>query len=44
MQQTVLMSPQMYNLARILIYSALSAMLSEALGFKLKVWKLLKVK
>lgn len=42
--ETVLMNPAMYNIARVLIFSVLSALFSEMLGFKLKLWKLLKVK
>jgi hypothetical protein len=34
------MDPFLYNATRVLIVSALSAVLSETLGFDVKVWKL----
>ena len=38
------MNPLFYNGVKIVVVSALSAALSEALGIDLKVWKLVKLK
>ena len=38
------MNPIFYNAVKIVVVSALSAALSEALGFDLKVWKIVKLK
>ena len=38
------MNPLFYNGVQIVVVSALSAALSEALGIDLKVWKLVKLK
>lgn len=36
------MSPLMYNLMRVFLLSAFSGLFSEILGFKLKLWKMIK--
>eukprot|EP00127_Corallochytrium_limacisporum_P004970 Clim_evm44s195 gene=Clim_evmTU44s195 len=38
------MNPVLFNIVRVLVLSAFSAVISEFLGFKLKVWKLAKMK
>ena len=38
------MNPFLYNITRVVLLSALSAAMSDQLGFKLKFWKLLKIK
>lgn len=37
-----IMSPLMYNLMRVFLLSAFSGLFSEILGFKLKLWKMIK--
>ena len=37
----LLMNRTMYNVVRVFVVSACSALLSEMLGFKLKMWKLM---
>ncbi|CAM9209534.1 unnamed protein product [Chrysoparadoxa australica] len=38
------MSPMLYNITRMVLLSALSAVMTELLGFKLPMWKLMKMK
>lgn len=38
------MNPVLYNITRVVLLSALSAAASDVMGFKLKMWKLLKIK
>ena len=37
----LLMNKTMYNIVRVFVLSACSALLSEVLGFKFKAWKLM---
>ncbi|CAM9572851.1 unnamed protein product [Choristocarpus tenellus] len=38
------MNPVLYNITRVVLVSALSGVMTETLGFKLKLWKILKFK
>jgi hypothetical protein len=37
------LNPYIYNITRVVLVSALSAAMSDVLGFNIKMWKLLKI-